>query len=107
MLWIRCCRIIAEIRELRDAVLNKLSTMEKKLMSGVDDLKAAVQAIADDLTAETVVINEVVTALQAGGLSDADAEALAQKLQGSAGVITTSTTTLTNALTPPPPPAQS
>jgi hypothetical protein len=72
-------------------------------MSGVADLNAAVAAIASDLTAEGAVIQEVITALQNGGLTDAQAEALAVQLQGSATVITTATTNLQNALTPPPP----
>jgi uncharacterized phage infection (PIP) family protein YhgE len=98
----RTDKIIAEIRELRDVFLNSLSAMEKRIMSGVDDLNAAVASIATDLTAETTVVNQVVAALQAagqgGGLTDAEAEALAQQLQGSATNITTLTTNLQNAL---------
>ena len=75
-------------------------------MSGVDDLNAAVATIASDLTAEGVQIQAVITALQnagqSGGLTDAQAEALAQQLTSSAGVITAATTALQNALPPAP-----
>ena len=86
------------IRQLLQTVINQ----QEKIMSGIDDLKAAVQKIADDLTAEQAVIQEVIAALQAGGLSDADAEALAVKLQGSAGNIESATASLTAALPPKP-----
>lgn len=74
-------------------------------MSGVDDLKAEIGTIATDLTAEQDVINQVIAKLQGGGLSDADAEALAQQLKGSADNITAATTSLQNALNPPAQPA--
>ncbi len=71
-------------------------------MSGVDNLNAAVQKIADDLNAEQVVIQEVLAALQnagqGGGLSDADAQALADKLGGSAQNIEQITSQLQGAL---------
>ena len=75
------------IRQLLQTVLTK----QEKIMAGVDDLKAAVAAIATALVAlSTSITNEIaeVTAVitklqQGGGLSDADAEALAQQLQGS------------------------
>jgi Na+/H+ antiporter NhaB len=86
------------IRQLLQTVI----TNTEKIMSGQTDLNTAIQGIADDLTAENVVIQEVITALQAGSLTDAQAEALAVKLQGSRTTIETSTTALQGALTPPP-----
>ncbi len=71
-------------------------------MSGVSDLQAAVAAIQTNITAEDAVIQQVITALQAGSLSDSQAEALAQTLQGVVTDVSTQTQSLQNALTPPP-----
>jgi hypothetical protein len=72
--------------------------------TGITNLNNAVQKITDDLTAEQTVIQEVLTALQnganGGGLSDADSQALADKLGRSAQNIETITTNLQNALPP-------
>lgn len=74
-------------------------------MSGFDDLKAAVAATASTLTTVSTdlgtVSGKIDTAIaliqslrQSGGLSDADAEALAQTLTGSQQTITAAQTSL-------------
>lgn len=100
-------KILAAICELRDSILNRLTAMENRIMSGVQDLQTAVAGIATDLTAEDAVIAQVIAALQAGNLTDAQAEALAVQLQSSRSNIQASATSLTNALNPPAPPAGS
>ena len=85
------------IREL----LQTLITNTEKIMSGQTDLNTAVTKIASDIAAEQAVIQSVITALQSGSLTDAQAEALAVQLQGSATNIETATTSLQSALTPP------
>ena len=50
-------------------------------MSGVDDLKAGVANILTAITNLNTLIEQVVAKLKGGGLSDADAEALATQLQ--------------------------
>ena len=95
--------MVAEIRECRDAVLNQLSVMEKRLMSGFDDLKAAVESLktvvqqeTDAVNLEITTVNAVIAQLKQGGLSDADAEALAQSLQGAVTNLSASVTNLNN-----------
>lgn len=99
-------RILMELEQV-DKKLEHIKKQQEKLMSGVDDLNAAVASIATDLTAETAVVQQVIAALQqagqGGGLTDAQAEALAQQLQGSATNITNITTQLQSALPPAPP----
>lgn len=52
-------------------------------MAGVDDLKAAVSGIVTAITNLNTLVEQVIAKLkQGGGLSDADAEALAVQLQG-------------------------
>lgn len=70
-------------------------------MSGVADLTQAVTDVATAITAETAVVTQVVAALQAGGLSDAQAEQLAATLEGSVTNINNQTAALQSALTPP------
>ena len=85
-------------RQLVKAVL----TNTEKIMDGVADLKQAVADVATNVAGETTAINDeiaiveaVVAKLQAGGLTDAEAEALAQQLQGTVTNIKASTGTLT------------
>lgn len=74
-------------------------------MSGVDDLKAAVAStsatlatVSTDLGTVSGKIDNAIALIQqlrqGGGLSDADAEALAQTLAGSQTTITTAQTSL-------------
>lgn len=70
-------------------------------MSGIDDLKAAVTSLkvaVDANTASTnneiAVVNTVINALKGGGLTDADAEQLAQTLAASVGNLQSSQTAL-------------
>ena len=84
-------------------LLHQILTNTEKIMSGQTDLNTAVAAISTDLAEENVVIQQVITALQSGSLTDAQAEALAVQLQGSATNIAAATTSLQSALTPPPP----
>ena len=55
----------------------------RKLCPVLADLQAAVAALTEAVTNEITVVNAVIAALKSGGLSDADAEALAVQLQGS------------------------
>lgn len=54
----------------------------EKIMAGIEDLKAAVTAIVAAIGNLNTLVEQVIAKLQAGGLSDADAEALAVQLQG-------------------------
>ena len=100
----RGSKIIAEIREARGVILDKLATMEKTIMSGFDNLKAQVQNLAGAITAQTdainqekaavdneiAVVNDAIAKLKAGGLSDADAQSLADTIGAAIGNIQTS-----------------
>ena len=55
---------------------------QEKLMSGVDDLKNTITNILTAITDLNALVEQVVAKLKGGGLSDADAEALAVQLQG-------------------------
>lgn len=71
-------------------------------MSGISDLNDAVAAIATAVTTEVAKVDEVIAILQqGGGLSDAQAEALAQTLQGASANLTAETEKL-QGLNPPP-----
>ena len=66
-------------------------------MSGIDDLNAAVASLKTAVDANTTstnneitVVNQVIATLQAGGLTDAQAEALATQLQTSVTNLSTS-----------------
>jgi len=72
-------------------------------MSGVSDLQAAVAAVAAEQTSFAAVVTTVIdditkaiAALQAGGLSDSAAEALAQQLQSSVTALQASQTSLSS-----------
>jgi uncharacterized coiled-coil protein SlyX len=84
--WRRGCWEQSVLRYF-DAIVNLLDRQGKKLealMSGFDDLKAAVESLTTAVNNEISVVNDVIAKMkQGGGLSDAEAEALAQKLQGS------------------------
>lgn len=54
-----------------------------KLMSGVDDLNTAVTNLTTAVNTEITAVNAVIAALQAGGITDSQAEVLAQTLQSS------------------------
>ena len=84
------------IRQLLETVLSKL----EKLMSGVSDLNAAVAALTNAVATENTAIQAVIATLQAGGISDAQAETLAQTLQASISSIQTETANLNNVLPP-------
>lgn len=86
----------------------------EKIMSGVDDLNTAVatltQAVTDNTTAvnnEITVVNQVIAALQAGGITDAQAEALAQSLQGSVTSVQAASQALNDEVTNIQPPTKS
>lgn len=92
------------LRQLLEAVLTNQAAqlgIQEKIMAGIDDLKAAVASTAAEITAastsistEIAAVEAAIAKLQAGGLSDADAEALAQTLQGSVTNLTTAQGTL-------------
>jgi len=65
-------------------------------MSGVDDLNKAVSDVATAVNNEIDVVNQVIAALKAGGITDAQAEALAQQLEGSVTNLNNEVTTLQN-----------
>lgn len=73
-------------------------------MSGIDDLNAAVTAVVGAVQSEISEVEAVIAALQSGGLTDSQAEALAQQLQGSVTNLNNETTKLQGLV---PPPAQS
>ena len=75
--------------------------LQEKLMSGFDDLNtavaantAAVTANTAAVTAEIAAVNSVIATLKAGGITDAQAETLAQTLQSSVTAIGASTASL-------------
>lgn len=55
---------------------------QERIMSGIDDLKAGVANITQAITDLNTLVEQVIAKLKQGGLSDADAEALAQQLHG-------------------------
>jgi len=63
-------------------------------MSGVADLQSAVAALATAVQTEIAEVQAVIAALQAGALTDAQAEALAQQLQSSVTNLNNETATL-------------
>jgi hypothetical protein len=67
-------------------------------MSGVDDLNKAVADVATAIVAETDVVTQVVAALKAGSIGDAQAEALALALENSVTSINAQTEALKAAL---------
>ena len=87
-------------RQSNSRMLREILENTRRIMAGVDDLNKAVADVATAITAETAVVTQVVTALKAGGLTDAQAEALAQALEGSVTNINTQTAALQAALPP-------
>jgi hypothetical protein len=83
MLWVNQRLILKELQ---------------KIMSGVTDLQTAVQTIAAGVTQAVTDINTAVTLIQqlksTGGLSDADAETLAQTLTSAATSLSTADSAL-------------
>ena len=75
---------------------------QKVIMSGVSDLNAAVAKVTTDVVALTTAVNAVIAALQAGGITDAQAETLAQTLQAGLTQIEADTAAAQGAVAPPP-----
>ncbi len=93
MFWSPTRLILSAIRESREQILTRLAALEKKVMSGVDDLKLAIADVAQTQADESASIEAEFTAIesaiaklqQGGGLSDADAAAMAAQLQTAVG----------------------
>lgn len=84
------------------AALTEAKTQETKIMAGIDDLRTAVadvatnqQAATDAISTEIAAVEAAIAKLQAGGLTDAEAEALAQSLEGNVANLKTASDSLT------------
>lgn len=102
-LSIRLLELIEESFNRLECKIDRIASQQEKLMSGFDDLNAAVTAntaavvaLTASVDAEITAVNAVIAALKAGGITDAQAEALAQTLQTSVTNLGAATTTLNN-----------
>jgi ATPase subunit of ABC transporter with duplicated ATPase domains len=94
-------KLLAAIKSLQFTA-NEVLDNQEKIMSALDDLKAAVAKLSTDTSAEIAAAVAAIQASQtanAGAVAPADAEAIVAQLQALDSTITAETA----ALTPPAP----